>query len=125
MRALEEELLAAVNATGVGPGGLGGRTTALAVRVATAPCHIAALPLAINMGCSAMRRCTVDLASEEGLCHPERSAQRGVEGSRAASALSAAEEDGSVPLKCASGLAARMGSFGSAQDDKIEGVRRG
>lgn len=61
VRALEEELLEAVNATGVGPGGLGGRTTALAVRVNTAPCHIAALPLAINMGCSAMRRCTVDL----------------------------------------------------------------
>ncbi len=39
LRALEEELLAAVNATGIGPGGLGGRTTALAVRVATAPCH--------------------------------------------------------------------------------------
>lgn len=63
---LEEELLAAVNDTGVGPGGLGGATTALAVRVATAPCHIAALPLAINMGCSAMRRCTIDLASEGG-----------------------------------------------------------
>ena len=73
----------------------------------------------------------MDLAAEEGLCHPERSAKRGVEGSRAASALSAAEEDGSVPLKCAFGLAARMGSFGSApcgrsaQDDKSEGVRRG
>ncbi|WP_080798500.1 fumarate hydratase [Arabiibacter massiliensis] len=66
VRALEEELLAAVNATGVGPGGLGGATTALAVRVATAPCHIAALPLAINMGCSAMRRCTIDLAAERG-----------------------------------------------------------
>ena len=64
--ALEEELLQAVNATGVGPGGLGGKTTALAVRVATAPCHIAALPLAINMGCSAMRRTTIDLASEGG-----------------------------------------------------------
>lgn len=66
LRMLEEELLAAVNDTGVGPGGLGGATTALAVRVATAPCHIAALPLAINMGCSAMRRCTIDLASEGG-----------------------------------------------------------
>lgn len=64
---LEEELLAALNATGVGPGGLGGTTTALAVRVATAPCHIAALPVAINMGCSAMRRCTIDLAAEGGL----------------------------------------------------------
>ena len=60
-RELEEELLAAVNASGVGPGGLGGATAALAVRVATAPCHIAALPLAINMGCSAMRRMTIDL----------------------------------------------------------------
>lgn len=59
--AFEEELLAAVNATGVGPAGLGGSCTALAVRVATAPCHIAALPVAINMGCSAMRRCTIDL----------------------------------------------------------------
>ncbi len=63
VRELEEQLLAAVNATGVGPGGLGGVTTALAVRVATAPCHIAALPLAINMGCSAMRRTTVDLTT--------------------------------------------------------------
>ena len=59
--ALERELLEAVNATGIGAGALGGLSTALAVRVETAPCHIAALPLAINMGCSAMRRCTVDL----------------------------------------------------------------
>ncbi len=58
----EQELLDAINATGVGPGGLGGACTALAVRVATAPCHIAALPLAINMGCSAMRRATISLA---------------------------------------------------------------
>ena len=63
-RELEEELLAAVNATGTGPGGLGGATAALAVRVATAPCHIAALPLAINMGCSAMRRMTIDLVAQ-------------------------------------------------------------
>lgn len=52
---LETELLAAVNATGMGPGGLGGDVTALAVKVLTAPCHIAAFPVAINMGCSAMR----------------------------------------------------------------------
>ena len=63
--AFEAELLAAVNATDVGPGGLGGNATALAVRVATAPCHIAALPLAINMGCSAMRRDTIDLPVKE------------------------------------------------------------
>ena len=86
---LEEELLAAVNATGVGPGGLGGRTTALSVRVATAPCHIAALPLAVNMGCSAMRRATIDLreAAVEGggpgarRC-PRRSASGASEGRR-------------------------------------------
>ena len=60
--AFEAELLARVNATGVGAGALGGTHTALAVKVNTAPCHIAALPLAINMGCSAMRRATIDLA---------------------------------------------------------------
>ena len=59
--AFEEELLCAINNTGVGAAGFGGNTTALAVRVQTAPCHIAALPLAINMGCSALRRCTVAL----------------------------------------------------------------
>lgn len=53
--ALEAELLEAVNATGIGPAGLGGRTTALAVHVVTAPCHIAALPVAVNLGCCAMR----------------------------------------------------------------------
>ena len=60
--AFESELLDAVNATGVGAGGLGGGATALSVRVATAPCHIAALPVAINMGCSALRRATIPLA---------------------------------------------------------------
>ena len=61
----EQELLCAINATGVGAAGFGGATTALAVRLETAPCHIAAFPLAINMGCSAMRRCTVDLEPQE------------------------------------------------------------
>jgi fumarate hydratase class I/fumarate hydratase subunit alpha len=59
--ALERELLEAVNATGIGPAGLGGRTTALAVHVVTAPCHIAALPVAVNMGCCAMRSAHRDL----------------------------------------------------------------
>lgn len=58
---LEQELLEAVNATGIGAAALGGTTTALGVRVLTAPCHIAALPVAINMGCSAMRRGTFEL----------------------------------------------------------------
>lgn len=59
--AFEQELLEAINATGIGAGALGGDTTALGVRVKTAPCHIAALPVAVNMGCSAMRRLTVEL----------------------------------------------------------------
>lgn len=59
--AFEQELLAAINETGIGAGALGGKTTALAVRVKTAPCHIAALPVAVNMGCSALRRMTIEL----------------------------------------------------------------
>ena len=51
----------AVNATGIGPAGLGGATTALGVHVITAPCHIAALPVAVNMGCSAVRTARVVL----------------------------------------------------------------
>lgn len=58
----EQELLVAVNATGIGPAGLGGRTTALGVNVLTAPCHIATLPVAVNMGCSAMRSTTVEVS---------------------------------------------------------------
>lgn len=61
----EQELLDAINATGVGAAGFGGDTTALTVRVETAPCHIAALPVAINLGCSAMRRCTIELQPQE------------------------------------------------------------
>jgi fumarate hydratase subunit alpha len=59
--ALEAELLEAANSTGIGPAGLGGRTTALGVHVLTAPCHIASLPVAVNMGCSAVRSARVEL----------------------------------------------------------------
>lgn len=59
--AFEADLLAAVNATGIGPAALGGATTALAVHLETAPCHIAALPVAINMGCCAMRSASIEL----------------------------------------------------------------
>jgi fumarate hydratase subunit alpha len=59
--AFEAELLEAVNATGIGPGGLGGSTTALAVHIETAPCHIAALPVAVNLGCCAVRSACVEL----------------------------------------------------------------
>jgi len=61
--AFEAELLDAVNATGIGPGGLGGDTTALAVHLQTAPCHIAALPVAVNMGCCAVRSATVEVTA--------------------------------------------------------------
>ncbi len=53
--ALEEELLAAVNDLGIGPAGLGGRTTCLGVFVDLKPCHIASLPLAVNIQCHAAR----------------------------------------------------------------------
>lgn len=59
--AFEKRLLEAVNATGIGPAGLGGRTTALGVRVLTGPAHIAALPVAVNLGCCAMRSATVEV----------------------------------------------------------------
>lgn len=57
--AFEESLLREINATGIGPAGLGGDTTALAVHVKTAPCHIASLPVAVNMGCYAIRSASV------------------------------------------------------------------
>jgi len=52
---LEDDLLEAVNATGVGPAGLGGRVTALAVHVESYPCHIASLPVAVTLQCHAAR----------------------------------------------------------------------
>jgi fumarate hydratase subunit alpha len=61
LAALESELLEAVNDTGVGPMGLGGRTTALAVHVERFPCHIASLPVALNVQCHAARHVTVSL----------------------------------------------------------------
>ncbi|WP_165045570.1 fumarate hydratase [Adlercreutzia sp. ZJ138] len=59
--AFERDLLDAVNASGIGPAALGGACTALAVHVETAPCHIAALPVAVNMGCCAMRSASVEV----------------------------------------------------------------
>lgn len=52
---LEDELLEKVNRLGIGPQGLGGRTTALDVHVETFPCHIASLPVAVNIQCHAAR----------------------------------------------------------------------
>jgi fumarate hydratase subunit alpha len=55
LAALEKELLAAVNDLGIGPSGLGGRITALGVKVLMQPCHIASLPVAINIQCHSNR----------------------------------------------------------------------
>ncbi len=52
---LEDEILEEVNKLGIGPMGLGGRTTALAVHIETHPCHIASMPVAVNMQCHAAR----------------------------------------------------------------------
>jgi len=57
VREMEEELLKKINASGIGPGGLGGTTTALAVNVNTYPTHIAGLPVAINICCHVNRHC--------------------------------------------------------------------
>lgn len=55
LAALEAEALERINATGIGPMGLGGKTTALAVHAAETPTHIAGLPVAVNLQCHACR----------------------------------------------------------------------
>jgi len=55
VRELEEEMLHKINASGIGPGGLGGSTTAYAVNINTYPTHIAGLPVAINICCHVNR----------------------------------------------------------------------
>ncbi|MDD5711252.1 MAG: fumarate hydratase [Smithellaceae bacterium] len=52
---MEEELLAVINALGIGPQGYGGRTTALAVHMEMMPCHIASFPVAVNIQCHVAR----------------------------------------------------------------------
>ena len=52
---IEDELLERINRLGIGPMGLGGRTTALAVHISTMSCHIASMPVAVNMQCHASR----------------------------------------------------------------------
>ena len=59
--ALEDELLKAINALGIGPQGFGGLTTALAVKVSAMPTHIAGLPIAVNLNCHATRHVSVIL----------------------------------------------------------------
>ena len=58
---LESEILTEINSLGIGPQGLGGRTTSLAVQILMMPCHIASLPLAVNIQCHVQRHKEVTL----------------------------------------------------------------
>ena len=58
---LEREILAKINASGVGPQGLGGDTTSFAVHIEEFPCHIASLPVAVNLNCHAARHAGFEL----------------------------------------------------------------
>jgi fumarate hydratase subunit alpha len=58
---LEKEILDQINKLGIGPQGLGGRTTSLAVHIRLLPCHIASLPLAVNVQCHASRHKEITL----------------------------------------------------------------
>ena len=60
-RELEKALLELINKTGIGPMGLGGKNTALAVKVNSYPCHIASLPLAVNINCHSARHKETEL----------------------------------------------------------------
>lgn len=57
---LEKEILADINKLGIGPMGLGGKTTCLGVKVNTAPAHLASLPLAVNVQCHSIRHLEVE-----------------------------------------------------------------
>lgn len=61
LAAMEDEMLRRINALGIGPQGLGGRTTALAVFIEEAPCHIASMPVAVNVQCHAQRHKTATI----------------------------------------------------------------
>lgn len=61
VREMEEELLAKINETGIGPAGLGGRTTALGVNINTYPTHIAGLPVAVNICCHVNRHAICEI----------------------------------------------------------------
>ena len=61
IKQMEEELLHRINHSGIGPGGLGGSTTALAVNINTYPTHIAGLPVAVNICCHVNRHLVRDI----------------------------------------------------------------
>jgi fumarate hydratase subunit alpha len=61
LASLEEELLKKINSSGIGPMGLGGKTTALAVHINSFPTHIASLPVAVNIQCHSCRHAEIQL----------------------------------------------------------------
>lgn len=71
---LEEEMLSKINQLGIGPGGLGGTTTALAVNINTYPTHIAGLPVAVNICCHVNRHVVRTLIRENmpGIFHKQK-----------------------------------------------------
>ena len=68
--ALEEELFEALNTIGIGPMGLGGKTTLLGLNIEYAHCHTASLPVAINIQCWAARRCTARIYPDGRVTYP-------------------------------------------------------
>jgi fumarate hydratase subunit alpha len=58
---MEKQLLQKINSLGIGPSGLGGDTTTLGVMIETAPCHIASLPVAVNIECHAHRHSSIEI----------------------------------------------------------------
>ncbi len=58
---MEKEVLKRINKLGIGPQGFGGKVTAISVNIETAPCHIASLPIAVNMECCMHRHASVSL----------------------------------------------------------------
>lgn len=69
IKELEEEMLERINRTGIGPGGLGGTTTALAVNINTYPTHIAGLPVAVNICCHVNRHVVRILQNTDKTVH--------------------------------------------------------
>jgi fumarate hydratase subunit alpha len=62
---LEEEVFVKLNSSGLGPMGLGGTTTVLGVRAKKAACHTASLPVAVNIGCWALRRASARITDDK------------------------------------------------------------
>ncbi len=61
VKKFEQKILREVNKTGIGPGGLGGTVTALDIKVLSYPCHIASLPVAVNINCHASRHISITI----------------------------------------------------------------